>query len=178
MKAAHCLLARALLTGTAAAVESSANERLYFRAQDGDAGAQVAISNLLLMGRFRPYKNRENPQDEGVKFLYLAAMHDNVQAKERMAVLARDGKFGIAKIAAAAACWTSSAQGKVPALQCVELSKLTRPRVRPTCSEVTQLGRARPVKAADGEHMATLCIANGTLSLFIPGGPPSNATEM
>jgi hypothetical protein len=174
MKTLCFLFALSVMLDSSAAAKATANELLYMRANNGEAEAQEAMSRLMLTSRLKLFGRVADTRDEGTRFLYLAAIHGNARARQRMAAAARDGKLGVTRNADAANCWATSA----PALQCVELTTFSRPKARPSCRQVTLRGNDVPVTGRDAIGMAKLCIANRTLTLFVPGGPPTNDTEI
>ena len=177
MKTVLGLLALLLMNGAAAA-KATPDQRLYIRALQGEAEAQEAISRKLLDPRFRLYPDRRNSQSQGMQFLYLAAMQENVKAKERMASAVRAGRHGLEKSEAAGNCCADSAKGTTPTETCLKLTRFTQKKSKPYCEQTTNRGHGMPVKAVDALFMARRCIAADMLSIFVPGGPPTADTEI
>ena len=173
MKALYWLFALALLPDAAAAPGPTPDEALYHRAETGDVQAQEAISARMLAGPLMLFGRRRDARDDGTRLLYLAATADHARARQRMAAAAREGKFGVARNARAALCWASRAA----AIECAQHTAFDRPAARPTCRQMITRGDQQPWRAADAPAKARLCMANRTLALLIPGGPPSMATE-
>ncbi len=171
------LLAMLVMNG-AAATKATPDQRLYVSALLGEPEAQEAISRKLLDPRFRLYPDRGPSQSKGATFLYLAAVKGNVKAQERMAVAVRAGKYGLVKSTAAGICWADAAKGATPSIECIRQTRFKRKESEPYCAQLTARGPDKPARAADAPAIANQCIAAGMLSILVPGGPPSKATEI
>lgn len=147
----------------------------FLPATEGDTEQMELIGLLLLSDGGSKIRGlaRGSHHAIGLKYLYTAAAHGRASAMIRIAEGSRFGNIGLVRNTAAADCWSAAAHGKQDVVACAPLTEFHDERSRPGCLSLIALDDRPGLTADAGARAARLCIANRSLAIVTPGGPPS-----